>query len=125
MKRDYLIIALGAYIIFEAIIGIRQNVISGLPIFLKILNWILMLAYMGIGVFLIRLKNWARIAAIVVAVIYITLAIAALYTMHQRHSLLDTNYISKIINIRVIAHFIINIFAIYYLTRPKVKEQFR
>ncbi len=124
-KKNYLIIGLGLYIIFVAIIGIRQNLLSGLPYFLKIINWILMLAYLSVGIFLIKLKNWARIFAIICAFIYFGLSLSALFVIHQKHSLLDTNYVSKTLNPKLLIHFIINLFTIYYLACPKVKEQFK
>jgi hypothetical protein len=124
-KKDYLIIGLGVYIILEAIIGIRQNVSSGLPYFFLLLNWAIALTYLCTGIFLIQLKNWARIVAIVTAIIYFVLAAFALYVRHQEHSLLDTSYILKAIDVKTIAHFLINGFIIYYLTRSKVRELFR
>ena len=124
-RKDYLIIGSGVYIIFAAIIGIWQNIFSGLPYFLKIINWLIMLVYLGVGIFLIKLKNWARIAAIIFAFIYFGLSLSAIFFLHQRHSLLDVGYIPRTLNIEFIIHSIINFLIIYYLLRSEVKEQFR
>ncbi len=124
-KKNYLIIALGVYIIFIAIKGIYQSLLYDYPHFLKAINCPLMLAYLGVGVFLMKLKNWARITAIICAFLYFGLFLSALFVLNQKQSLHDIAYIQRTFVSELLVHFIINIFTIYYLTRPRVKEQFK
>jgi len=65
-----------------------------------------------LGYFILKLKNWARVIAIMWTIITIFIGLL----------LIITEKINPIIPVtRTIPHLII----MYYLTRPKVKEQFK
>jgi len=125
-KKKYAILVLGLYMIFEGIMGIGENIASGLPIGFKILNWAIMLFYVSVGFFLVKVKNWARITALIFASVFIGLfAVYSLYQIHSQPSLFDARYWQRVFNIRLLWVFIIQILTIYYFMRPAVKEQFK
>jgi len=124
-KRNNLIIALGIYIIFVAIMGIRQSLLYDLAYPLRGVNVILMLAYLGVGIFLMKFKNWARIVVVICAFLYFGIFASVIFVLYQKQSLHDLAYIQRTFFSELLLHFIVNIFTIYYLTRPRVKEQFK